>query len=96
MQKQSSNALGLQHVRTGSVVTIVSGATSKRYRIQSNDGLSMTLVVEQLLSRLKNKAAGNLTTTIAQNHIQLVQTQMEAHFRNRQEVDRIAVIFLFK
>ncbi|XP_020292987.1 protein PTHB1-like [Pseudomyrmex gracilis] len=90
VQKQSWNALGLQHVRTGSVVTIVSGATSNRYRIQSNDGLSMTLVVEQLLSRLENKAAGNLTTTIAQNHIQLVQTQMEAHFRNRQEVDRIA------
>ncbi|XP_070154713.1 protein PTHB1-like [Polyergus mexicanus] len=89
-QRQNWNTLGLQHVQTGSVVTIISGATSNRYRVQSNDGLSMTLVIQQLVNRLKDKTTGNFTTTIAQNHIQLVQSQMEAHFRTRQEADRIA------
>lgn len=79
-------------MQTGSVVTIISGATSNRYRVQSNDGLAMALVVQQLVNRLKDKASGNFTTTIAQNHIQLVQSQMEAHFRSRQETERIAVI----
>ncbi|XP_012526471.2 protein PTHB1 [Monomorium pharaonis] len=90
VQRQNWNALGLQHVQTGSVVTIASGATSNRYRVQSNDGPSMALVVQQLMSRLKDKATGNFTTAIAQNHIQLVQSQMEAHYRSRQEADKIA------
>lgn len=91
VQRQNWNTLGLQHVQTGSVVTIVSGTTSNRYRVQSNDGLAMALVVQQLVNRLKDKATGNFTTTIAQNHIQLVQSQMEAHFRSRQETDKITV-----
>ncbi|XP_039302648.1 protein PTHB1 isoform X2 [Solenopsis invicta] len=90
VQRQNWNALGLQHVQTGSVVSIISGTTSNRYRIQSNDGLSMAVVVQQLMNRLKDKATGNFTTTIAQNHIQLVQSQMEAHYRSRQKVDKIA------
>ncbi|XP_011685214.1 PREDICTED: protein PTHB1 [Wasmannia auropunctata] len=90
VQRQNWNALGLQHVQTGSVVTIVSGATSNRYRVQSNDGISMALVVQQLVIRLKDKATGNFTTAIAQNHIQLVQSQMEAHYRSRQAADKIA------
>ncbi|XP_018362965.1 PREDICTED: protein PTHB1 [Trachymyrmex cornetzi] len=90
VQRQNWNVLGLQHLQTGSVVTIVSGATSNRYRVQSNDGLSMALVVQQLVNRLKDKATGNFTTAIAQNHIQLVQSQMEAHYRSRQKVDKIA------
>ncbi|XP_011260639.1 protein PTHB1 [Camponotus floridanus] len=89
VQRQNWNALGLQHVQTGSVVTIISGTNSNRYRVQSNDGLSMALVIQQLVNRLKDKATGNFTTTITQNHIQLVQSQMEAHFRSRQEADRI-------
>ncbi|EGI70320.1 Protein PTHB1 [Acromyrmex echinatior] len=90
VQRQNWNVLGLQHLQTGSVVTIVSGATSNRYRVQSNDGLSMALVVQQLMNRLKDKATGNFTTAIAQNHIQLVQSQMEAHYHSRQKVDKIA------
>lgn len=87
----------MQHVQSGGVVTIVSGTTSNRYRVQSNDGLSMALVVQQLVNRLKDKATGNFTTAIAQNHIQLVQSQMDAHYRSRQEVDKIAVLkFKFK
>jgi len=94
VQRKNWNALGLQHVQTGSVVTIISGTSSNRYRVQSNDGLSMALVIQQLVNRLKDKATGNFTTTITQNHIQLVQSQMEAHFRSRQEADRITVIHL--
>ncbi|XP_026823747.1 protein PTHB1 [Ooceraea biroi] len=90
VQRQNWNALGLQHIQTGSVVTIVSGATSNRYRVQSNDRLSMALVVQQLVNRLKDKATGNFTTTIAQNHLQMVQSQMEAHFHSRQKADKIA------
>ncbi|XP_018340743.1 PREDICTED: protein PTHB1 [Trachymyrmex septentrionalis] len=90
VQRQNWNVLGLQNLQTGSVVTIVSGATSNRYRVQSNDGLSMALVVQQLVNRLKDKATGNFTTAIAQNHIQLVQSQMEAHYRSRQKVEKIA------
>ncbi|XP_018053498.1 PREDICTED: protein PTHB1 [Atta colombica] len=90
VQRKNWNVLGLQHLQTGSVVTIVSGATSNRYRVQSNDGLSMALVVQQLMNRLKDKATGNFTTAIAQNHIQLIQSQMEAHYHSRQKVDKIA------
>ncbi|XP_067211653.1 protein PTHB1 isoform X2 [Linepithema humile] len=90
VQRQNWNALGLQHVQTSSVVTIISGTTSNRYRVQSNDGLAMALVAQQLVNRLKDKATGNFTTTIAQNHIQLVQSQMEAHFRSRLKTDKIA------
>lgn len=92
VRRQNWNVLGLQHVQTSSVVTIVCGTTSNRYRIQSNDGIAMTLVVQLLLDRLRDKAAGNFATTITQNNIQLIQTQIDAHFRSRQETDRIAVI----
>lgn len=54
----------------------------------------MALVIQQLVNRLKDKASGSFTATIAQNHLQLVQSQMEAHFRSRQEADKIAVIRL--
>ncbi|XP_047362045.1 protein PTHB1 isoform X2 [Vespa velutina] len=89
LRKQNWNMLGLQHIQTGHVVTIVSGSTSNRYRVQSNDGLSMSLVVQQLVNRLKDKSTGRLAASISQHHVQLVHVQMELHFLCRQEVDRI-------
>ncbi|XP_015182680.1 PREDICTED: protein PTHB1 [Polistes dominula] len=89
LRRQNWNTLGLQHIQTGHVVTIVSGSTSNRYRVQSNDGLSMSLVVQQLVNRLKDKSAGRLAASISQHHVQLVHVQMELHFLCRQEVDRI-------
>ncbi|KAK2576721.1 hypothetical protein KPH14_005377 [Odynerus spinipes] len=89
LRRQNWNALGLQNIQTGNVVTIVSGSTSNRYRVQSNDGLSMSLVVQQLVNRLKDKSTGRLAASISQHHVQLVHAQMELHFLCRQEVDRI-------
>nr|XP_050859304.1 protein PTHB1 isoform X2 [Vespula vulgaris] len=89
LRRQNWNTLGLQHIQTGQVVTIVSGSTSNRYRVQSNDGLSMSLVVQQLVNRLKDKSTGRLAASISQHHVQLVHVQMELHFLCRQEVDRI-------
>jgi len=54
----------------------------------------MALVIQQLVNRLKDKAIGNFTTAIVQNHIQLIQSQMEAHYRSRQKANKIAVIYL--
>ena len=93
-QRPSSNALGLQHTHTGKVVTIVAGSNTNRYRIQSNDPLSMTLVLEQLVARLESRYPGSYVASIGQNHLQLVQSQIEAHFVSRQRVKRIAVSIL--
>ncbi|KAH0552746.1 protein PTHB1 [Cotesia glomerata] len=95
-QKQSSsssNALGLRHINSGHVVTIVLGTSTNRYRVQSNDALAMTLIVQQLLtrlcSRLNTNSAGSVVANITQNHLQLVQGNIEAHFKTRQQVQLI-------
>ncbi|XP_053997673.1 protein PTHB1 [Hylaeus anthracinus] len=88
-QRQNWNALGLRHARSRHAVTIVSGNATNRYRVQSNDGLSTTLVVQQLINRLKDRTSGNHTATIGQNHIQLVHSRLEAHFLARREIDKI-------
>ncbi|XP_076632670.1 protein PTHB1-like [Colletes latitarsis] len=88
-QRQNWNALGLRHAKNGHAVTIVSGNATNRYRVQSNDGLSTTLVVQQLINRLKDKTTGNHSAAIGQNHIQLVHSRIEAHFLARREIDRI-------
>ncbi|CAL7941620.1 unnamed protein product [Xylocopa violacea] len=88
-QKQGSNALGLRHVHSDQTVTVVSGNASNRYRVQSNDGLSSTLVVQRLIDRLKDKSKGSLKANVGQNHLQLVHQRIEAHFMARREIDRI-------
>uniref|UniRef100_A0A0C9PRB8 Bbs9_1 protein n=1 Tax=Fopius arisanus TaxID=64838 RepID=A0A0C9PRB8_9HYME len=89
-QRPSSNALGLRVLNTNHVVTIVAGASTNRYRVQSNDPLSMTLVLQQMVTRLKSRSPGNIVTSIGQNHLQLVQSQVEAHFGSRQRVKAIS------
>ncbi|CAG5073264.1 Similar to Bbs9: Protein PTHB1 (Mus musculus), partial [Cotesia congregata] len=92
-QSSSSNALGLRHINSGHVVTIVLGTSTNRYRVQSNDALAMTLIVQQLLtrlcSRLNTNSAGSIVANITQNHLQLVQGNIEAHFKTRQQVQLI-------
>ncbi|XP_076167208.1 protein PTHB1-like [Ptiloglossa arizonensis] len=88
-QRQNWNALGLRHARSGHAVTIVSGNATNRYRVQSNDGLSTTLVVQQLINRVGGRTSGGLSVAIGQNHIQLVHSRIEAHFLARREIDRI-------
>ncbi|XP_066595732.1 protein PTHB1 [Prorops nasuta] len=89
VQSKLSNALGVQHVESGRVVTIVSGSTSNRYRIQSTDGLAVTLVFQQLVNRLKERSSGTLLTSIGQQHVHLVQSQLDAHFHCRIHIDKI-------
>lgn len=89
--RQPSNALGLRIINTNHVVTIVAGTNTNRYRVQSNDPLSMTLVIEQMVSRLRSRSPGNVVTSIGQNHLQLVQSQIESHFASRQRVKTISV-----
>ncbi|XP_057336127.1 protein PTHB1 isoform X1 [Microplitis mediator] len=98
-QRQSSsstsNALGLRHINSGRVVTIVLGTNTNRYRVQSNDALSMTLIIQQLLSRLSsrlnpNPTPGNIVASISQNNLQLVQGHIESHFVARQQVHQIS------
>nr|XP_012151211.1 PREDICTED: protein PTHB1 isoform X1 [Megachile rotundata] len=90
-RKQGLNALGLRYVHTGRVVTIVSGNASNRYRVQSNDGPSTTLVVQLLIDRLRERSSGSGFASIQQNHVQLVHLWIEAHFLARREFDRITV-----
>ncbi|XP_058789395.1 protein PTHB1-like isoform X2 [Phymastichus coffea] len=85
--RQAANSLGLQHaLDPQSVVTIASGLMLNRYRVQANDANAMTLVLHQLIGRLKDKApklAENLSCTIAQQHLQLVQDKIDVHFDAR-------------
>lgn len=90
-QRQNWNALGMRHIRNGYAVTIVSGNASNRYRVQSSDGLSTTLVVQQLISRLEEKSAGGLSASIGQNHLRLAQSRIEAHFLTRKKIEGITV-----
>ncbi|CAK9798649.1 Protein PTHB1 [Anthophora quadrimaculata] len=88
-RRQGWNALGLRHSYSGQTVTVVSGNASNRYRVQSNDGLSSTLVVERLLERLREKSKGSLASSIGQNQQQLVHHRIERHFHARREIERI-------
>ncbi|XP_076222943.1 protein PTHB1 [Nomia melanderi] len=88
-QRQNWNALGVRHIRNGYAVTIVSGNASNRYRVQSSDGLSTTLVVQQLINRLEEKSAGGLSASIGQNHLRLAQSRIEAHFLARRKIEGI-------
>ncbi|XP_076648785.1 protein PTHB1-like [Halictus rubicundus] len=88
-QRQNMNALGMRHTRNDHAVTIVSGNASNRYRVQSNDGLSTTLVVQQLIDRLEEKSPGGLSATIGQNHLRLTQSRIEAHFLARRKIEAI-------
>lgn len=93
-ERKPSNAIGFRHVNTGNIATIVAGTNTNRYRVQSNDQLSITLIVQQLLARLNLKSsitAGNIVTSIGQNHLQLIQNQIDIHFTKRQNVKRISV-----
>lgn len=54
----------------------------------------MTLVLQQLVARLQSRYPGSYVASIGQNHLQLVQSQIEAHFVSRQRVKRITVSIL--
>ncbi|CAK9815443.1 Protein PTHB1 [Anthophora plagiata] len=88
-RRQGWNALGLRHSYSGHTVTVVSGNASNRYRVQSNDGLSTTLVMERLIERLRERSKGRLASSIGQNHQQLVHHRIERHFHARREIERI-------
>lgn len=90
-QRQGWNALGLRHLNSGHTVTVVSGNAGNRYRVQSNDGLSSTLVVSRLIDRSRSKKEESVGTTIGQNHIRLVHQRIDDHFAARQKINRITV-----
>ncbi|KAF7994408.1 hypothetical protein HCN44_003880 [Aphidius gifuensis] len=93
IEKKTSNAIGLRHINTNNIVTIVAGTNTNRYRVQSNDSLSITIVVQQLIARLRKKSSiniGNIIASIGQNHLQLLQNQIDTHFVSRQQVKRIS------
>ncbi|XP_023246209.1 protein PTHB1 [Copidosoma floridanum] len=86
--RQITNSLGLQHSRSGQVVTLLAatGAMQNRYRIQSSDALAVPLVFEMLIARLKDKSpktAEKLSCGLSQQHLKLVQDNMDAHFESR-------------
>ncbi|XP_050580143.1 protein PTHB1 isoform X2 [Bombus affinis] len=88
-QRQGWNALGLRHLNSGHTVTVASGNAGNRYRVQSNDGLSSTLVVSRLIDRSRSKNEESVGTTIGQNHIRLVHQRIDDHFAARQKINRI-------
>lgn len=90
-QRQGWNALGLRHLNSGHTVTVVSGNAGNRYRVQSNDGLSSTLVVSRLIDRSRSKKEESVGTTIGQNHIRLVHQRIDDHFAARQKINGITV-----
>lgn len=90
-QRQGWNALGLRHLNSGHTVTVVSANAGNRYRVQSNDGLSSTLVVSRLIDRSRSKKEESVGTTIGQNHIRSVHQRIDDHFAARQKINRITV-----
>ena len=101
--RQITNSLGLQHVQAGHAVTIASGLMLNRYRVQASDALAVPLVVQQLVTRLKDKApvaADKLSCTLSQQHLQLVHAKMDAHFAARLKMKAalvsLAVVSLYR
>lgn len=92
---QKQNVLGLQEVQSGQVVTISSSNTSNRYRVQCNDGLALAIVVQQLVTRLKDRSTSSFSmqASVNHNHLQLIHAQIEKHFAARQNVKKITVSF---
>ncbi|KAK0175238.1 hypothetical protein PV327_009004 [Microctonus hyperodae] len=89
-QRQPSNALGLCYIHSGHVVTIVAGTNTNRYRVQSNDALSMTLIIQMLVGRLNSRLPGRIVTSIGQNHLQLIHSHIDAHFAIRERIKEIS------
>jgi hypothetical protein len=57
-----------------------------RYRVQASEATALALVVQQLISRLRDKApslARKLSYSLAQPHLQLVMDHVDTHFAAR-------------
>lgn len=85
-QQQSLDSLAFRHtyLPESPITTITSNASLKRYRVHSTNGVAMVFVVQQLISRLRDKvpakAAKNLAGSISKQHLQLLESQVDAHF----------------
>lgn len=95
-EKHITNSLGLQHVGDNQVVTVVMGLMSNRYRVQSNCGTAMSLIVQQIVNKLLEKATDKDVISANHTHIQLVLNQMEARFEIRMRIHNILVKSIFK
>ncbi|XP_046745105.1 protein PTHB1 [Diprion similis] len=87
---RNNNAIGLQYLYTGTVVSIASGTSSNRYRLQSEDSLAVGMVARQLIARLNgyySKKQCNCITSQVQ--LQILNAHIDVHFASRQEVRRI-------
>ena len=94
--RQVINSIGLKHSVSGDVVSISSSSTQNRYRIQCSEALALPLVLEQLFSRIadkSNKASEKLSTTLAQQHFQLLQDKIDSHFETRLRMKAALVSF---
>lgn len=78
-------------MHSGHGVTVVVGNAGNRYRVQTSDGLSSTLVVQRLVDRLRDRSKRCVGTSVGPHHLQLVQQRIEAHCAARREVEGITV-----
>ncbi|PBC32457.1 hypothetical protein APICC_10079 [Apis cerana cerana] len=88
-QRQGWNAVGLGHVNSDRRVTVVSSVANNRYRVQSSDGSSSTLVVRRLIdgSARRKGEGGSVGANAGQNHVRSVQQRMDDHFAARREIE---------
>lgn len=92
-QRQGWNAVGLGHVNSDRRVTVVSSVANNRYRVQSSDGSSSTLVVRRLIdgSARRKGEGGSVGANAGQNHVRSVQQRMDDHFAARREIEATTV-----
>lgn len=85
--------MGLGHVNSDRRVTVVSSVANNRYRVQSSDGSSSTLIVRRLIDRWARKKGegGNVGANAGQNHVRSVHQRMDDHFGARREIEKITV-----
>lgn len=86
--------MGLSHANSDRRVTVVCGVANNRYRIQSSDGSSSTLVVRRLIDRsARKKGEGENVGAnhVGQHHVRSVHQGMDDHYAARREIEVITV-----
>lgn len=84
--------MGLSHANSDRRVTVVSGVANNRYRVQSNDASSSTLIVRRLIDRsARRKGEGE---NVGANHVRSVHQGMDDHFAARREIEEITVRYM--
>lgn len=97
MDSINQQALGLQSIYSGNIVTIVLGKNSNRYRVQSDKIESISMIVELLIKRMTKTHPQGLVPVIRTEDISINQSyfidqliaSIESHFEHRKSVKQV-------